>query len=713
MRTMRSEVEVRVESPRLGGTQCSRMQRICVQVSKVKTFPRQRQLLFGMIILILAVFVTLLLSRSVGFAEMCVRHIVGPVSVSIILPYTAELLIEALVQILLGLSTASLVLFASTPRSRLLALISTTNWLHMAMCTVRLRGYVTNCDILDVFEKAEFYLPVTLGYIWGWLYLRIHDAMQPFQTRPFMLRLAHRLWWASVLFLILSLIFSQMLALPFLLVLALALLLQFLVFAILMGILEGHRRLIKQAAEVASGGKIQEVQEAKCAVHSQMLMIFMIMMGLIGHGHLFVDTTVHVFSDYFGIIVECVWYEVAAVCNARAMTSWKAQIADAWKHRQWFDASVAWHPNSNACWQEKVNDLASRGFTVDALLEFYGGLGTKFMLHYIAGRHTTLDVVRMAIIPLSRDAQSDLATVMMHGVPRRPNAIVTHSWSNLFRDLVAAIVADALGEQEFAMISYLLEHDLEAVLQGIRGAGAQLRTYWVCAFCVNQHSGICSRNPHGTKDLVMCMLHPTCSCGFSKAWNDTPPITDAGRGIASEMNKFDEMIRYLSARDPEFRQIVAIDVSFTLFSRAWCISEIATSNAQGVKQCLNVKSKAVLDTSVNRLKDFRVEDMEASVPADKEQILASIKDTALFNKCLHSMLFDELFPAWHNLEEEDQMKRICWIIRWQTVCGDRPTRRGMWDEAVATDCLPLDCVIGNPQAEGADSSTDDDLTCWI
>eukprot|EP00927_Polykrikos_kofoidii_P084407 TRINITY_DN8883_c0_g1_i3.p1 TRINITY_DN8883_c0_g1~~TRINITY_DN8883_c0_g1_i3.p1 ORF type:complete len:698 (+),score=83.61 TRINITY_DN8883_c0_g1_i3:134-2227(+) len=697
MRTMRSEAEVR-------------MQTVRAQFSKGRTIPRRRQLLFGMIILILAVFVTLLLSRSVGLAETCIRHTVGPVSVSMILPYTAELLIEALVQTFLGLTTATLVIVASTPRSRLLAFLSIANWLQMAICTVRLRGYVANCDILEVFETFEFYLQCTLWYIFGWLYLRLHGAMQPFKTRSFMLHLAHRLWWASVLFLVLSFFFSHMLAL--------ALLLMLFVFAIFMCILEGHRQLIKQAAEMASGGKIQEVQDAKVAVHLQMLTIVLMLVELICWlGKivlvLFVDTTADLSSGYVLIILTCLCDEGSVVYMARILTSWKSQRADALTRRQWFDASVAWHPDSNASWQENVNDLAGRGFTVEALLEFYGGLGTEFMLHYTAGRHRTLDVVRMAIIPLSRDAQSDLATVMMHGVPRRPDAIVTHSWSNLFRDLVAAIVADALGEQEFAMISYLLEHDLEAVLQGIRGAGAQLRTYWVCAFCVNQHSGICSRNPHGTKDLVMCTLHPTCSCGFSKAWNDTPPITDAGRGIASEMNKFDDMIRYLSAGNPEFRQVIAVDVSFTLFSRAWCISEIATSNAVGVKQCIKVKSKAVLDTYVNRLKDFRVEDMDASVPADKELILASIKDKAAFNKCLHSMLFDELFPAWHNLEEEDQMKRICWIIRWQTVCGDRPTRRGMWDEAVAIDCLPLNGLIGNPQADDADSSADDDLTCWI
>ena len=85
---------------------------------------------------------------------------------------------------------------------------------------------------------------------------------------------------------------------------------------------------------------------------------------------------------------------------------------------------------------------------------------------------------------------TSLATVMMKGVYTRPHKMVTHNWSNLFRDLVAAIIADALGEDEYENISYLLTRKPSVLLTWIYARGVQLRVYWVCAFSVNQHAGI-------------------------------------------------------------------------------------------------------------------------------------------------------------------------------------------------------------------------------
>eukprot|EP00969_Alexandrium_andersonii_P117948 5217285-Alexandrium_andersonii.AAC.1 len=56
------------------------------------------------------------------------------------------------------------------------------------------------------------------------------------------------------------------------------------------------------------------------------------------------------------------------------------------------------------------------------------------------------------------------------------------------------------------------------------------------------------------------------------------------------MNKFDDLIRFLSATDRHFSQIVAVDDSFLLFSRAWCVSEIAVANAMGMEQHLKLSS---------------------------------------------------------------------------------------------------------------------------
>merc|ERR1712151_806408 len=129
---------------------------------------------------------------------------------------------------------------------------------------------------------------------------------------------------------------------------------------------------------------------------------------------------------------------------------------------------------------------------------------------------------------------------MMQGRYTRPQKMVTHNWSNLFRDMVAAVVADALDEAEYQMIAYFLDRDIDVLARWIRAGGVHLRTYWVCAFSVNQHLGICSTL--SILDPVTDELHPTCDCELFKAWNDTPP-TAGGRGIPCEMNKSQDMMR--------------------------------------------------------------------------------------------------------------------------------------------------------------------------
>merc|ERR1712054_458929 len=104
--------------------------------------------------------------------------------------------------------------------------------------------------------------------------------------------------------------------------------------------------------------------------------------------------------------------------------------------------------------------------------------------------------------------------------------MVTHAWSNLFRDLVAAILADALDEAEYDMIGYMLDNEFEQLKGWVEATGAQQKSYWVCAFCVNQHAGICGGNPYHSTDTVTGEEHLICPCHFAKAFNDTEPVLD-------------------------------------------------------------------------------------------------------------------------------------------------------------------------------------------
>ncbi|CAE8600903.1 unnamed protein product, partial [Polarella glacialis] len=131
-------------------------------------------------------------------------------------------------------------------------------------------------------------------------------------------------------------------------------------------------------------------------------------------------------------------------------------------------------------WHAKVSELAERGFTLESLLSFYKRLGTDYMLHYKPDVHRTSDVVRQAIIPLSRPSGVAYAVTMMKGACSLPDAIVTHNWGNLFRDLVAGICADALGLSEYALVSELLDCDVVALESMLANSGKIQKTYWVC-----------------------------------------------------------------------------------------------------------------------------------------------------------------------------------------------------------------------------------------
>ncbi|CAE8707952.1 unnamed protein product [Polarella glacialis] len=161
-------------------------------------------------------------------------------------------------------------------------------------------------------------------------------------------------------------------------------------------------------------------------------------------------------------------------------------------------------------WHAKVSELAERGFTLESLLSFYKRLGTDYMLHYKPDVHRTSDVVRQAIIPLSRPSGVAYAVTMMEGACSLPDAIVTHNWGNLFRDLVAGICADALGLPEYALVSELLDRDVVALESMLANSGKIQKTYWVCAFCIAQHSCICQTISAGDVDPVHGTEHPTC-----------------------------------------------------------------------------------------------------------------------------------------------------------------------------------------------------------
>merc|ERR1711920_1111558 len=148
------------------------------------------------------------------------------------------------------------------------------------------------------------------------------------------------------------------------------------------------------------------------------------------------------------------------------------------------------------------------------------------------------------------------------------------------------------------------------------GARGRLQdTYWICAFAVNQHSVICATLPVTDKDPVLGTPHPICACGLDKKLNTTPPasaIDGKFKSIPCEVNKFDDMMRLLAASDPKFEQVVAIDSKFSLFTRSWCVAELAAAHHMGIRQNLKLHSQANLRAFERALKELDIRNIQAS-----------------------------------------------------------------------------------------------------
>ncbi|CAK9004010.1 Hypothetical protein SCF082_LOCUS8001 [Durusdinium trenchii] len=320
-------------------------------------------------------------------------------------------------------------------------------------------------------------------------------------------------------------------------------------------------------------------------------------------------------------------------------------------------------------WEAKTQELAGRGLSLQHLLSFYRSLGNEIMLSYRPDVHTTNDVVRLAIIPITARHGTSYAQLVNRGEPAMPRKMVTHNWSNLFRDLLASVVADALEEHTFELVSALLSDEvgINALEQMIRLQGTLGDIYWICAFAVNQHSGICGANPRADVDPVTMLLHPVCSCRTPKFFNTTPPLNPYGESIPCEMNKFDDMMSFLACKDPSFAELVAVDASLELFSRAWCMAELAEAQRMGMAQSLLVRNKATLLSRQHTLEGLRVQDMKASRPEDVDTILAKIPNKDAFNQRLRSLILDRrvgLLTAWKQADSLQQTEQLSHVLKW-------------------------------------------------
>eukprot|EP00434_Breviolum_minutum_P011546 symbB.v1.2.010181.t1/scaffold664.1/size175145/1 len=320
-------------------------------------------------------------------------------------------------------------------------------------------------------------------------------------------------------------------------------------------------------------------------------------------------------------------------------------------------------------WEKKTRDLANRGISLGELLVFYKGLGDTVMPSFQPSVHTTHDVVRLAVIPLTCSDCISYAQLVNKGEKVLPKKMVTHNWSNLFRDMLASVISDALEEHTFEFIAELLSDraGVQALEDMLGEHGSLQKTYWICAFAVNQHAGICGANPDGTFDPVTGLTHPACKCREPKYFNEDPPLNDDGKSIRCEMNKFDDMMALLARENPDFAEVVAVDASLDLFGRAWCVAELAEAHRMGMAQCLKMRNEETLLRRQHTLQGLKVENMKASRTKDMVEILAKIPDKEAFNAKLQELIFDSnvgLLAVWKNADALQQMEEVSHVLKW-------------------------------------------------
>ena len=250
----------------------------------------------------------------------------------------------------------------------------------------------------------------------------------------------------------------------------------------------------------------------------------------------------------------------------------------------------------------KEEELAHRGIRLAFLLDFWEELleGT-LMPSFDAERSLTNDVVRLAIIPRSRVGRGGKALASIWENSVLPRNMVTHNWTNRFACLVGGIVADALNEGTYEELAEQLnsEEGVEKLRNRLLECGKMDVTYWVCAFSVNQHASICGgygpEPPEDTPewqawdqkryDSVSLQKFPLCRCSQPKILSHANP--------ACELNKFDDMMRYLDRRVLLFSHVIIVDQQFELLRRAWCVAEIVEGNVLGTCPQLGSSLKQV------------------------------------------------------------------------------------------------------------------------
>merc|ERR1712070_910197 len=102
----------------------------------------------------------------------------------------------------------------------------------------------------------------------------------------------------------------------------------------------------------------------------------------------------------------------------------------------------------------------------------------------------------------------------------------------------------------------------------------------------------------------------------------------------------------------------------SLFSRAWCVAELAMSHIMGMNQHMVLHSCRSLMDKQESLRSLRVQEMQASRPEDVDEILAKIPDHEEFNRQLQYLIFGTLLEGFQSADAAHRMQRVGRMARW-------------------------------------------------
>eukprot|EP00415_Alexandrium_ostenfeldii_P001726 UN1726 len=155
------------------------------------------------------------------------------------------------------------------------------------------------------------------------------------------------------------------------------------------------------------------------------------------------------------------------------------------------------------------------------------------------------------------------------------------------------------------------------------------------------------------------------------------------------MNKFDDMMCLLAVRSPAFSQLVAVDAAFDLFSRCWCIAEIAEGQRLGLVQQIQISSRHNFEASEEKLQNLDIQEMRAFYDKDRALILEKVKQQYgqeggldRFNAVMKSLLFNTgsgLLTAWRNLDASQQLGEAGRLMKWVAADNGRGRVWQLWD----------------------------------